>query len=245
MLERLTPARQRGLEILDDPATPPRIRERAMADLVRSNALLGGTRAAMQALRPVIAALPSRAVLLDVGTGLADIPSRAAGEASRLGKALTVIGIDNADCLVRHARARLSGGALVANAMRLPLADGSVDVALCSQLLHHFADGDAVDVIAELHRVSRHYVVICDLQRSWFAAAGWCLASQALLFHPVTQRDGVTSVMRGFTVEELRSLVARAANVEPIVRRGVFWRLSATWRKEGLLTRGSDSVQAG
>lgn len=228
----LTPARQRGIEILDDPATPPQIRERAMADLVRSNTLLGGRRAAMQALQPVIAALPSRAVLLDVGTGMADIPAQAARDASRLGTELTTVGIDAADSLLRHARHRLTGGALVANALRLPLTDGCADVVLCSQLLHHFEDADAVQLIAELHRVARHSVIVCDLQRSWFAVAGWRMVSHALLFHEVTRRDGVTSVMRGFTVEELRSLVLRGAGVEPIVRRGLFWRLSATWRKD-------------
>src|SRR5262245_17246115 len=213
MLPPLTPPRQRGIEILDDPATPPQIRDRAMADLVRSNTLLGGSRAAMQALRPVIAALPSPAVLLDVGTGMADIPAHAAREASRLGKQLTTVGIDAADSLLRHARRRLTGGAVVANALRLPLADGSVDVVLCSQLLHHFEDGDAVRLIAELHRITRRYVVISDVQRSWLAVAGWRLVSHALLFHEVTRHDGVTSVMRGFTVEELRSLVVRGAGI--------------------------------
>ncbi|HEU4994335.1 MAG TPA: methyltransferase domain-containing protein [Gemmatimonadaceae bacterium] len=240
----LTPARQRGIEILDDPATPAQIRERSMADLALSNALFGGRRVAMHALRPVITTLPSRALLLDVGTGLADIPSRAAREAATLGKRLTTIGIDTADSLMRRASQRLTGGALVANALRLPLSDRSVDVVLCSQLLHHFEERDAVRLIAELHRVTRRYVVVCDLQRSWFAAAGWWLASRALHFHKVSQRDGVTSVMRGFTVEELRSLVLRGAGVEPIVRRGLFWRLSATWRKDQTRGGRSDSTDA-
>ena len=146
-------------------------------------------------------------------------------------------------CLAIVMLQHLTGGAVVANALQLPLADGSMDVVMCSQLLHHFEEADAMRAIAELHRVSRRYVIVCDLQRSWFAAAGWRLASRALHFHEVTQRDGVTSVMRGFTVEELRSLVVRAARVDPIVRRGLFWRLSATWRKEQSRTSGSDSAQ--
>src|SRR5205807_7156433 len=106
---RLTPARRRGVEILDDPATPPDVRARSMGDVARSNALFGGTRAAIQALRQTLPLLPRGATLLDVGTGLADIPLRARAEARRSGVALTVIGIDVNEALLRSARERLDG----------------------------------------------------------------------------------------------------------------------------------------
>jgi SAM-dependent methyltransferase len=227
---RLTPARRRGVEILDDPSTPGDVRARSMEDVVRANALLGGTRSAVRALRGVLPHLPRRAVLLDVGTGLADIPVRVIREAERASVALTTLGIDASELLLRSSRERLRG-AVVANALRLPVADASADVVTCSQLLHHFAEEDARRVIAELHRASRAWVVICDLRRSWLAAAGFWLASLALGFHAVTRHDGVASVLRGFTAGELGRLVVDATGVEPRVDHSAFWRLSATWKK--------------
>jgi ubiquinone/menaquinone biosynthesis C-methylase UbiE len=225
---RLTPARRRGVEILDDPATPPDVRARSMADVARSNALFGGTRSAMHALRPILSQLPRDATLLDVGTGLADIPLRARAEARRWGVALTVIGIDVNEALLRSARARLAGAA-AATALGLPIADASVDVVMCSQLLHHFVEDDARRLIAELHRVSKGWVVVSDLRRSWIAASGWWLASVVLGFHSVSRHDGVTSVLRGFTATELASLVHEATGATADVRHGPFWRLNAKW----------------
>jgi ubiquinone/menaquinone biosynthesis C-methylase UbiE len=201
-----------------------------MADIARSNTLFGGTRSAMQALRRVIPRLPREATLLDVGTGLGDIPVLARREAVNAGVALTTIGLDVTELVLHSARGGFDG-VVVADALRLPLADESVDVVLCSQLLHHFVEEDARRLVAELHRVSRGWVVISDLRRSWLAAGGFWLASVALRFHPVTRHDGVTSVLRGFTATELEQLVRDTVAIQPTVRHGQFWRISAAWKK--------------
>lgn len=229
MPPRFTPTRRRGAEILDDPATPRDVRDRSMLDVTRSNALFGGTRMVMSTLRRVLTDAPRSAVLLDVGTGLGDIPAHAIRVARRARVSLKTIGVDVDAALLRTARARLAS-VVAADALRLPFADRSVDIATCSQLLHHFQDNDARRLIAELHRVSRGHVVISDLRRSWLAAGGFWFASLGLRFHRVTRHDGVTSVLRGFTTAELRTLVRDEIGVEPVVRRGAFWRLSASWK---------------
>jgi len=232
MLAWWTPARRRGVEFLDDPGVPDTIRDRSMADVARANVLFGGSRAMLAGLHDALPTLPARAVLLDVGTGTADIAVRARDAATRERVALTSVGLDLSVSLLKRAGTRLDA-AVVGDAMHLPIADASVDVVACSQLLHHFETDDARRVVAELHRVSRHWVVISDLSRSWLAAAGFWVASVALRFHPVTRHDGVTSVLRGFTAAELRQLVFEVTGVQPRVRRGAFWRLSATWAKSG------------
>lgn len=226
----LTPARRRGVEILDNPDIPHDVRERAMRDVVRANRLFGGTRSVLLAFREVARNLPSEAILLDVGTGLADIAAAADGEGRHASLELFVVGMDISEHLMRTAQRRLDG-AVVGSALRIPLADRSVDVVTCSQVLHHFAEDDARRLIAELHRVSRGWIVISDLRRSWVAAAGFWIASGLLRFHRVTRADGVTSVLRGFTVGELTTLVRDVTGVTPRVRSGAFWRLSATWRR--------------
>jgi SAM-dependent methyltransferase len=225
-----TPARRRGVEILDDPATPNDVRERAMRDIARANVLFGGTRSVLVGLRKALGHLPSTAVLLDVGTGRADIAVAAEREARSAHVALFAIGMDISEQSARAAQRHL-GGAVVGSALRIPLDDESVDVITCSQLLHHFVESDARQLIAELHRVARGWVVISDLRRSWFAAGGFWLASVLLGFHGVTRADGVTSVLRGFTGPELSALVRDVTGVTPHLRHGAFWRLSATWSK--------------
>jgi SAM-dependent methyltransferase len=225
----MTPARRRGVEILDDPTLDPSIRQRSQSDIARSNRLLGGLRAPLAELDAVLHELGSEPTLLDVGTGLADIPSRAVGLAKRAGIRLTTVGVDVAHSLLAGDCGDLTHG-ICADARRLPFADRSFDVVICSQLLHHFVGDDVRQVIAELDRVARHAVIVSDLRRSWIAAGGFWLLAFPLRFHRVTRHDGFTSVLRGFTSAELSGTIANVTGGQPRVRRHPGYRLTARWR---------------
>jgi ubiquinone/menaquinone biosynthesis C-methylase UbiE len=172
-------------------------------------------------------------VLLDVGTGLADILAEASRDVRNAGGSLTTIGVDGAISLLMAARDSTTG-MVCADALALPFRDGSVDVAMCSQLLHHFTDPDVERLLRELHRVSRRAVIVCDLRRSWLAAAGFWLVSFPLCFHPITRHDGVVSVLRGFTAGELRRHVSAATGASPRVSRRLGFRLTARWTRNGV-----------
>src|SRR5258708_11149878 len=144
----LTPRRRRGIEVLDEPGVPPELTTRSMADVERSNFLLGGASAALAELEPVFAELPKCATLLDVGTGTADIPAAARGAAARRGVTLRTIGFDISPVLVARYRRR-NDYTVRGDALRLPFADDSIDVVMCSQALHHFPDDTARPLITE------------------------------------------------------------------------------------------------
>jgi SAM-dependent methyltransferase len=224
------PRRRRGVELLDDPTIDPAIRERSIGDVTRANRWLGGLRAASIEARAVLRDRES-ATVLDVGTGLADIPARVASDASA-GCSLVTIGVDEARSLLVAAGSRMSFG-VCANALRLPFRDRSVDVVLCSQVLHHFENADAERLVREMNRVARVAVIISDLRRSWIAAAGFWLVSFPMGFHRVTRHDGTVSVLRGFTSAELRDIVRAATGVVPHVRRRLGYRLTARWSPLG------------
>jgi SAM-dependent methyltransferase len=226
-VEPLVPARRRGREILDDQSVDAATRLRSIADVTRSNRLFGGRGAAVRAVMDALRDHRGTTTVLDVGTGLADIPValRRSG-ASTLG--VTVIGLDLAVDLLREARLNLAG-AVCGSAIQLPFGDHSVDVVLCSQLLHHFPDDELGLVISELNRVARRRVIVSDLRRSWIAAGGFWVASFPLGFHRVTRHDGVLSVLRGFTADELRRAIVAATGVAPTIRQRLGFRLTASW----------------
>lgn len=225
----LTPRRRRGIELLDDPGVAPEITARAMADVERSNVLLGGVSAALAELEPVFAELPRFAMLLDVGTGTADIPAAARAAAARHGVTLRTIGFDISPVLIQRYRSR-NDYSVRGDALRLPFADDSVDVVICSQVLHHFREDDARVFIAEMNRVARTRVVISDLRRSLVAAGGLWLASFLLNFHSVSRHDGVVSIMRGFLPGELSELVRSVSGRKEVVRRRPAFRVTTSWR---------------
>lgn len=220
--------RRRGVEILDDPSTDPSIRRRSLDDVTRSNALLGGRRAALLAFLDLLPSLGTEATLLDVGTGLADIPLTIAAAARERGCQVTILAVDEACSLLEASRASIDRP-VCANALQLPFADATIDVVMASQVLHHFDDESAEALLRELNRVARRAVIVSDLRRSWIAAAGFWLVSFPLRFHRVTRHDGVVSVLRGFTVADLKRLVRGATGVEPRIRRRLGWRLTADW----------------
>jgi ubiquinone/menaquinone biosynthesis C-methylase UbiE len=227
----LTPPRKRGVEILDSPDVDPQLVTRSLADVARANALFGGVSSALEELMTVLEDSPPITTLLDVGTGLGDIPCRAREMARGNGVALTTIGLDSAPELAAASRASVDFS-VCADALRLPFADESIDVVMCSQVLHHFTGGDASILLREMNRVARVRVIVSDLRRSWIAAAGLWLASFPLRFHAVSRHDGVVSVLRGFTPEELVDTVHQAIARRPVVHRRRGFRVTTSWMPE-------------
>jgi 2-polyprenyl-3-methyl-5-hydroxy-6-metoxy-1,4-benzoquinol methylase len=224
----LTPRRVRGVEILDSPDVDPKIVTRSLADVARANALFGGTSSALHEVREALKEVPRDATLLDVGTGLGDIPCRAREEARRSGVDLTTIGLDLALELASASRSSLDFS-VCANALHLPFRENSIDIVMCSQVLHHFAGREAAELLHEMDRVARVRVIVSDLRRSWIAAAGLWLLSFPLRFHAVSRHDGVVSVMRGFTPEELADTVHEAIARRPVAHRRRAFRVTTSW----------------
>ncbi|NUQ13536.1 MAG: methyltransferase domain-containing protein [Gemmatimonadaceae bacterium] len=224
---RLTPARRRGVEILDVERDPA-LQRRSHRDIALANRLFGGAHAVEAEVLPFLEPGLSPVTLLDVGTGTGDIPERLRRAAAARGVRLEVFGLDGRAELVAATREWPVHG-VCGDALALPFTDRAFDVVVASQVLHHFTAADAERALREMHRVARRRVVVADLQRSWVAVAGLWLVSFPLGFHRVSRHDGVVSILRGFEVDELRGIVRRAVGVEPVVRHRRGWRLTASW----------------
>jgi ubiquinone/menaquinone biosynthesis C-methylase UbiE len=172
--------------------------------------------------------LPKQATLLDVGTGLGDVPFAVVRAARTHKIALTAIGLDSVPALTRCAANSVSN-TVCGSGLALPFGDSSVDVVMCSQTLHHFRGDEETALLREMNRVARTVVVVSDLRRSWVAAAGFWIASFPLCFHRVTRHDGVLSVLRGYTADELSDIVTGAIGIRPRVSKRIGFRLTTSW----------------
>lgn len=224
----LTPRRRYGAELLDSRTEDEALVLRTVRDIRRSNTVFCGARAAVAEMALHFAQLPSEATLLDVGTGLGDVPRAVVRAAAKRNIVLRTIGLDTEPAIARGAAASVSH-AVCGSGLSLPFRSASVDIVMCSQTLHHFRDADETELLREMNRVARIAVVVSDLRRSWIAACGFWLASWPLRFHRVTRHDGVLSVMRGYTQEELAAAVFAAVGVRPAVYRRLGFRITTSW----------------
>jgi SAM-dependent methyltransferase len=226
-------------EWLDAPGHDAAALDGNLRDLRRVNYWLGGVRLSRRALARLTADLPAGAPLavVDVAAGGADVPQALARWAARCGLRPRVLATDQSPAILRRAAAdpRPALALVAADARALPLADASVDVAICSLALHHFPPADAVRLLREMARVARRGVVVNDLVRDWFGYGGAWLLSRALTTNPLTRHDAPLSVRRAYTVPEMRALAARAGLVDLVVEAWLGYRVawtarSAAWR---------------
>ncbi len=225
------PAPWRGIELLDDPSVDAALAIRSLRDVAAANRWFGGTWAVLAELRPLLHEAARRGdalSLLDLGSGAGDILVAARRLAQRLGATVETIGLERTLPLAAAGHAAC-GASLAADALALPFADRSVDVVMCSQVLHHFPEPTAHTLLREMHRVARRAVIVSDIRRAWGALAGVWLGSFVLGFHPVSRHDGVVSVRRGFRAAELAALVEGAVGLRPRVRDRLGFRVTTCW----------------
>jgi 2-polyprenyl-3-methyl-5-hydroxy-6-metoxy-1,4-benzoquinol methylase len=218
-----------GAELLDDPAANPAAVAESLRNIARANRWFGGAAAVRFGLERTLGRLPkgSAISLLDLGTGLGDLPGVAVRWGAARGIRVTPIGLELNRVAARLAQATGLPTA-VACAGAPPIRDKSVDVVLVSQVAHHLTQESIVHLLRTSDRLARRAVIVADLRRDRLAPpAFWC-GARFLAFDPVTVADGMTSLRRGFSREELRALMARAG-VEGRVDQRPGFRLVATW----------------
>jgi ubiquinone/menaquinone biosynthesis C-methylase UbiE len=211
-----------------DGALPAADLAASLADIERLNERFGGHRLTLNEVARRLAALPRdrHAVVLDVGGGRGDLARHLVAWARRTRRPLRVIVLERDATTVALARAHCAAMpeilVIQGDATALPLAEGSVDVAVSVLTLHHLDRDAAVIALAEMHGVAGAAVVINDLLRTRLA---WCLvwlATRVYARHPVSRHDGPLSVRRAYDVDELRVL-AEKAGIGPFTVRRAPW----------------------
>jgi len=222
-----------GVELLDDPAADPETVRRSLRNVARSNRWFGGAAAVRHGLERVLRGVPRGRplTLLDLGTGAGDLPLRAVRWARRRGYTLRPAGLElnrTAAAMARQAGVPCA----VACAGAPPIREKSVDIVLVSQVAHHLTRDSTVRLLRTCDALARVGVVIADLRRGRMAPVAFWVGARALRFDRSTVADGITSIRRGYTLPELRALLAEAG-VSARVSRRPGYRLVATWRTWG------------
>jgi ubiquinone/menaquinone biosynthesis C-methylase UbiE len=224
--------RENADELLDQTGLPMEAFERSLSDLEWTNRWLGGKRAVLSHVAPLVGECSD---FLDVGCGSGDMLRGLSDEGKRKGSSLRLVGLDLNPSVLACARARCAGypdiGLVRGDATALPFADGSFDVVFSSTFIHHLDPPDAVLAIREAARVSRRRVVIADLVRSnigWIAV--WLIGRFA--FGRLSRRDGPVSFQRAYKPRELAGFARQAGLTDVRVHIYGCCRMALVYDKE-------------
>jgi SAM-dependent methyltransferase len=212
---RKNPAsRRNGMrEFLDAPGIPLPSLSHNLQEIRRINRGLGWTGAMLRLIdRVVTEAGVQQFSYLDVATGSGDLPRALLAHARRRHWVIDAAGLDWSPDVLAVAREYLGDLPValhVGDARALPFPDHSIDVVTCVLSLHHFAPDDAVQVLREVARVARRAWLVVDVERGPLPYLG-ALAMRILLRSPLTRHDAPATVLRAYTLPELKALLARA-----------------------------------
>jgi ubiquinone/menaquinone biosynthesis C-methylase UbiE len=208
-----------------------------LRDIRTVNRLAGGVATVLRHLPGLLNHIPrGRPVeILDLATGCGDIPLSLVAWADRQSRPLQLTVTDRSPEILAEARRTLAGVPgvtfTVCDARAVPFPDRSFDVVLCSLSLHHFAPGEAIQVLREMDRLSRTGFILNDIRRclAGFVAA-WA-ASRVATRNRLTRHDMPLSVLRAYTPDELRALLRQAGMQDASVTRHLLFRMAAVHRQ--------------
>jgi 2-polyprenyl-3-methyl-5-hydroxy-6-metoxy-1,4-benzoquinol methylase len=151
--------------------------------------------------------------VLDLATGSGDIPRLVAQYGRQIGATVSIDAIDGQEPTLEVAR-RLSTDYPEITFHHGDIRDwgdiATYDIVLCSLVLHHFDEKDAVRVLAHAAALSRRHVLVADLRRGLVGTVGVFLLTTFVFRHPMTRHDARMSAARAFSSDELRESARQA-----------------------------------
>ena len=228
-------------EILDSDQCPAPEAEASLRDLCRINRWFGG----VATTRSLIQKVSRRAgrkhfSVLEVAAGLGEVPRAAAVQLAKRGISLEITDLDRFPSHLRRGHR-----AVAADALALPFRDNSFDLVSCSLFAHHLQPQDLAGFVDEASRVSRCAVLINDLIRHPLHLA-LVYAGFPLMRSHVSRFDGVASVRRAYTPEEVRQILTgtKAADNLEISTHYLFRMGVIVWKNDPLANAGFDALHA-
>jgi 2-polyprenyl-3-methyl-5-hydroxy-6-metoxy-1,4-benzoquinol methylase len=200
------------LEMMDRPQPVSPELERDLERLRQLNRWFGSHRLISTFMRRWITPGAQMRVA-DLATGSGDIPRLLVDYARKIGARIEIDAVDQQAATLEIAR-RLSADYPeicyhAANILEWDCAQ-RYDIALCSLVLHHFSNDDAISVLRRCRELSKRFALVSDLRQGFLLRAGVYMLTAVIFREPMTRFDARLSAQRAFSFVEMRELAIRA-----------------------------------
>src|SRR5438094_6254763 len=171
------------LEMMDRPQPVSAELERDLKRIRQLNRWFGSYRLVLTFIRRWITP-GARMRVVDLATGSGDIPRLLVDHARTIGAQIEIDALDQQPATLEIAESLSAEYPEIsyhpANILEWDCAQG-YDIALCSLVLHHFSDDDAVKLLRRCRALSNRFVLVSDLRRGFLLQAGVYMLT-ALIF---------------------------------------------------------------
>jgi 2-polyprenyl-3-methyl-5-hydroxy-6-metoxy-1,4-benzoquinol methylase len=151
--------------------------------------------------------------VVDLATGSGDIPRLIVDYARKISATVEIDALDRQPATLEIARG-LSADYPEISYREVNILEWksieAYDITLCTLALHHFSDEDATRVLRKCREVSKRFVLVSDLRRSFSLIAGVYLLTALIFREPMTRYDARLSSIRAFSFPEMRDLAVHA-----------------------------------
>ena len=199
-------------ELMDRPQPVSAELERDLKNLRQLNRWFGSHRIVRRFVRHWIKPGDNTRIV-DLATGSGDIPRLIVDYARKIGAEVEIDAIDKQSATLEIARELSVDYPEIfyseANVLEWQTAKAH-DIVLCSLVLHHFSDEEAVRVLLRCRELSRKFVLVSDLRRGLLVTAGVYFLTALIFREPMTRYDARLSAARAFSFKELDKLARQA-----------------------------------
>ena len=221
------------LEMMDRPQPVSAELERDLERIRQLNRWFGSYRLVLAFIRRWIRPA-DKLRIVDLATGSGDIPRLIVDYARQISAKVEIDALDWQPATLEIAR-RLSVNYpeityREANILEWNSGEG-YDIALCTLALHHFSNEDAVRILRRCGEISKRFVLVSDLRRSFFLIAGVYFLTALIFREPMTRYDARLSTLRAFSFSEMRDLARKAGWQDFLHERFCFARQAISLEK--------------
>jgi ubiquinone/menaquinone biosynthesis C-methylase UbiE len=207
--------RSSNKEMMDDFSMVDNRIKKALEELYTINRFLGGYAVTQKGIQSLLNTSGRNIKILDIGGGGSDVLSDLKEKYS-----LDIFSVDINKYTCHYQKNRHKEHHVIcADALKLPIKQGSFDVVHISLFLHHFSE-------QEIIRMLRHFILVCtsgviinDLRRNILAYAGIRILTMLFSRSTFVKYDGPLSVLRSFTISDLTSILSGAGINHYLIRR--------------------------
>ncbi len=193
-------------EMMDDFSIIDERIKAALTELHTINKYLGGVNVTEKGINNLLKDRTSEVKILDVGGGGSDVLSDLK---EKYPLSIYSLDLNKYSCHYQkknHPEHKI----ICADALKLPVKEGTFNIVHVSLFLHHFTEEEIVIILKHFRNAAVNGIIINDLRRNILAYTGIRILTMLFSRSTFVKNDGPLSVLRAFTRKDLISILSQA-----------------------------------